>query len=62
MNDTAKLALTVGTGMVIGKLSGASQGYWWVLGGLGLLFLVNSPGAQRSLSSGAKQVYSRFKK
>jgi hypothetical protein len=62
MNDTAKLALSVGAGMAIGKISGSSSGFWWVAGGLAALFLLNSPSSRKAISSGASQLYSRVKR
>jgi len=59
MNDTAKLALTVGTGMIIGKISSSNSAFWWITGGLAALFLLNSPSSQRALKEGASRIYSR---
>ena len=60
MNDTAKLALSIGTGMVIGKVTNANSAYWWVLGGLGALFVMSSPGIKRAISGGAGAAYGKY--
>lgn len=62
MNDTAKLAVTVATGMVLGKAASGSSGFWWLLGGLGALFIVNAPGARSAISSGARELYSNLRR
>jgi hypothetical protein len=62
MKDTAKVALAMGSGMVLGKITGGKSGFWWTLAGLGAIFILNSPNTQKSLSSKTKQVYSRFAK
>ncbi len=62
MNDSAKVILAVGTGMVVGKVTQASSAYWWLLGGLTAMFVLNSPGTQRALKSGASSVYANFRK
>lgn len=49
-DSTAKLALGVGAGILIGKLGGSFG--WWVLGGATAVFIANSPGTKSALKSG----------
>lgn len=55
-NNTAKTALGVGVGIVIGKWGGTLA--WWCLGGAAAVFIANSAGAQSAISSGI----SKFRK
>ena len=49
MNDTAKIALAAGAGIVVAKVTGK---WWWVpLAGAGALFLINSPSTRSSARS-----------
>ena len=61
MNDNAKIAVVLGTGLILGKATGSSSAYWWMLAGAGALFLMNSPNSRKAISSGARSAYSEFK-
>jgi hypothetical protein len=60
MNDTAKVALAIGAGVLTSKIV-SSTAAWWVLGGSMAIFLVNSPTTQSTISRGAKTAYSGAK-
>lgn len=60
MESTAKTALAVGAGVLIGKLGGGLG--WWLLGGATALFIMKSPATQAAIKTGATKAYSAIKK
>lgn len=59
MNDPAKLALSAGAGLVVGKLTSGSSSFWWLLAATGTYFVLNSPGTRKAISSGTKRLVRR---
>jgi hypothetical protein len=43
MNETGKLATATGAGMLMAKVIGTGGAFWWILGGLTVLVVFNSP-------------------
>lgn len=60
MNDTAQGALAVGAGILIGKLGGNIA--WWALGGVAVVFVLNSPATKTTIGSVGKTAYSAISK
>lgn len=58
MNDNAKVASSIGVGVLIGKLGGNVA--WWALAGATVVFILNSPATQLTLKSGAQKAYGKI--
>ena len=60
MNDTAKMAMGVGLGVLAGKL-GSGFG-WLIFAGSMIVFVANSQATQKAITSGAKKAYESVKR
>jgi hypothetical protein len=55
MNDTSKVAVAAGTGLILGKMTGGNVWYWLLLGGAATIFMLNSPQTRSSISSAVRK-------
>jgi hypothetical protein len=57
MNDSSKMAIAVGTGVLVQKL--LPQAWWMYLLGAGAFIILQEPGLRSSLRAKAENIYRR---